>query len=641
MSTPLVSIVTPSYNQADYLEQTMRSVLDQDYPNMEYMVVDGGSSDGSVEIIRKYQHRLAWWVSEPDKGQSDAINKGFQRAKGEIIAWLNSDDIYMPGAIQKAVDALQSDPSTAFVYANLHSINARGEHVNTIRYRQYNLVDLLAFHIIGQPTVFVRRSILDEVGWLDTNYDYLLDHHLWLRLATKAPFLYIPQEWAAARFHPLAKNVAQAKGFGVEAYRILDWAKTQPKLAEAMALAPERIWGGAHRFNARYLLDGGAPLEALKAYWKVWRAYPDYAYQHWHRIFFSFISLIGLESLRRIFYRRYYVLPKQIDQPAESLIEPIQRPIHKDLPRDIYPPILVTGVHRGSTTWVGRMLSANNLYTYISEPLNILHRPGIMRYPTNHWYLYVSEENEEPFMEPFNETLNLKYHTWREFGSLRSFRDVGRMLRDWSQFSYGRFTGQQVLLKDPFAVFSVRWFAKRLGCRVVIVVRHPAAFVSSLKRLQWPFEFEDLMIQPHLMKDWLEPFREEMDVAQREPSDLIYQASLLWRVIYHVVWQYKREFPDFQVVRHMDLSRNPASEFKALYNRLGLPYTKAVERRIMKSSRAGNPTELSDRSIYSTRLDSLASLQNWKQRLSVEEIDRVRELTADVAQLYYSDEDWD
>jgi glycosyltransferase involved in cell wall biosynthesis len=311
MGTPLVSIVTPSYNQVDYVEETICSVLEQDYPHIEYMVVDGGSSDGSVEIIRKYADRLAWWVSEPDDGQSDAINKGFRRAKGEIIAWLNSDDIYLPGTIKKAVDALQSDPSLAFVYADLRSINARGEHVNTIRYRQFTLEDLLAFHIIGQPTVFMRRSFLDQVGLLDTSYDYLMDHHLWLRMAAKAPFRYVPQEWAAARIHPLAKNVSGVEVYGVEAYRMLEWANAQPKLAEAMARASNRIWGGAHRFNARYLLDGGAPMKALKAYWKVLRCYPLYAFQHWHRILFCFLSLIGLGRLRRIIYRRYYVLPKR------------------------------------------------------------------------------------------------------------------------------------------------------------------------------------------------------------------------------------------------------------------------------------------------------------------------------------------
>jgi glycosyltransferase involved in cell wall biosynthesis len=314
MGTPFVSIITPSYNQADYLDQTIRSVLAQDYPHIEYMVVDGGSSDDSVEIIRKYQHRLAWWVSEPDEGQSDAINKGFQRAKGEIVAWLNSDDVYLPGAIQEAVEALNADPSIAFVYSDYQSINARGEVVNTIRSRQYSLADLLALHIIGQPTVFIRRSYLDEVGILDTSYQYLMDHNLWLRLGAEGRLVHVPQIWAAARVHPMAKNVAQAKGFGLEGYRILAWAKTQPKLAEILEQEPGRIWGGAHRFHARYLLDGGAPWDALKTYWEVWQAYPKYAYEHWHRILFCFISMLGLGKLREILYHRYYLSPESKDE---------------------------------------------------------------------------------------------------------------------------------------------------------------------------------------------------------------------------------------------------------------------------------------------------------------------------------------
>jgi glycosyltransferase involved in cell wall biosynthesis len=314
MGTPLVSIITPSYNQADYLEETLRSVLAQDYPHIEYLVVDGDSQDGSVEIIRKYAEQLAWWVSEPDEGQSEAINKGFQRASGEIVAWLNSDDIYLPGAIREAVEVLEGDPSIAFVYSDYQSINARGEVVNKIQSRQYSLADLLAMHIIGQPTVFVRRRFLDQVGLLDMSYQYLMDHNLWIRLAAEAPFAYVPQEWAAARVHPMAKNVTEAKSFGLEAYRILAWAKTQPKLAEFMAQEPSRIWGGAHRFHARYLLDGGAPWEALKTYWQVWRAYPKYAYEHWHRILFCFASMVGLGKLRRILYRRYYLTPDRKDE---------------------------------------------------------------------------------------------------------------------------------------------------------------------------------------------------------------------------------------------------------------------------------------------------------------------------------------
>lgn len=126
MAQPLVSIVTPSYNQARYLETTLRSVLDQNYPAIEYLVADGGSTDGSVEVLQRYTDRLAWWVSEPDRGQTDALNKGFARARGEILAWLNSDDTYEPGAIAAAVAYLTAHPEIGMVYADTHFIDENG-----------------------------------------------------------------------------------------------------------------------------------------------------------------------------------------------------------------------------------------------------------------------------------------------------------------------------------------------------------------------------------------------------------------------------------------------------------------------------------------------------------------------------------
>ncbi|MGD2026720.1 MAG: glycosyltransferase family 2 protein [Anaerolineales bacterium] len=307
--SPLVTIVTPSYNQVDYLEQTIASVLGQDYPALEYMVVDGDSTDGSVDIIRKHAEDLAWWVSEPDHGQADAINKGLRRAGGKYVAWLNSDDLYLPGTIHKAVAELEKDPKLGMVYGDLHSINALGERVNTINYAPYTLEDLLAFFIIGQPTVFMRRSLLEEVGYLSEAYNYLLDHHLWLRIASVAEMKYIPEPQAAARYHPGAKNMAAAQRFGEEAFRILDWAKTQPDMAALIEQHENRILAGAHRFNARYLLDAGRPRDALRAYRQVWRYNPGFALQHAHRILFALLGLIGLGGLRRVIYRKYLVEP--------------------------------------------------------------------------------------------------------------------------------------------------------------------------------------------------------------------------------------------------------------------------------------------------------------------------------------------
>jgi len=301
---PLVSIITPSFNQGDYLEQCIQSVLAQDYPNLEYLVVDGASTDGSVAVIHKYASRLVWWVSEVDQGQADAINKGLQRAQGKYVAWLNSDDFYIPGAVKNAVEALEAHPQTGFVYGDLASVDAAGQCFNTITYKKYDLSDLLAFRIIGQPAVFMRRQTLQQAGPLDLDYRYLLDHHLWIRLAALAPALYVPQVWAAARHHAAAKNVAQAAGFGAEVYRILEWAQDQVQLAAVIESNRRKVMAGAHRLNARYLLEGGAAAESLKAYWLAFVQQPGYALKHAHRMAYAVLCLLGLGGVNKPF-RKY------------------------------------------------------------------------------------------------------------------------------------------------------------------------------------------------------------------------------------------------------------------------------------------------------------------------------------------------
>ncbi len=216
-------------------------------------------------------------------------------------------------------------------------------------------------------------------------------------------------------------------------------------------------------------------------------------------------------------------------------------------------PILVTGAHRTGTTWVGKMLTAGGGAAYISEPLNVLHRPGVMRVPVPHWYMYIHDDSS--VYAALQETLRFQYHPGLELKSLHSSRDALRMARDWTVFIKGKLLRQRPLLKDPFAVFSIPWFTRQLGCKVVVTVRHPAAFANSLKRLNWPFDFSNLLVQPLLMQHWLEPFRQEMLDFTRRPDDILGQASLLWRMIYQVVDQYRAQIPDLLVVRHEDLSR--------------------------------------------------------------------------------------
>ena len=297
--TPLVSIITPSYNQAGFLEAAIQSVLSQGYPNLEYWVIDGGSTDGSVEIIKKYAGQLSGWISEKDNGQADAINKGFARATGEIVAWLNSDDLYRPGAIQRAVDVFERHPEVGLVYGDVDSIDAEGQIFNRMTYGQWGLQDLMAFNILGQPGVFFRRSVLEEAGYLDLSYQYLLDHHLWLRMALGASLKYTPGEvWAAARIHADAKNVAATAGFGEEAYRLVNWMLEDKRFATYLEGHRNKVRAGAHRLNAFYLLNGGKPGAALKAYWRGFWQNPPTVLKDWRRIGFALLSPLNLSKLR-------------------------------------------------------------------------------------------------------------------------------------------------------------------------------------------------------------------------------------------------------------------------------------------------------------------------------------------------------
>lgn len=218
---PSVSIVTPSFQQVEYLEQTIRSVLAQDYPDMEYIVVDGGSTDGSVDVIRRYENQLTAWVSEPDAGQTDAINKGFSMASGEILAWLNSDDLLYPGAVSAAVDYLQANPEIGLVYGDADYINEEGEVIGRFPAAQTDYRRLMRGYVhIPQQAAFFRAAIWDKVGPLDPSFYFAMDYDLWVRIAAVAPIHYRPECWAAFRLHQTAKSISEADRCWPEMLRV-------------------------------------------------------------------------------------------------------------------------------------------------------------------------------------------------------------------------------------------------------------------------------------------------------------------------------------------------------------------------------------------------------------------------------------
>lgn len=301
-------------------------------------------------------------------------------------------------------------------------------------------------------------------------------------------------------------------------------------------------------------------------------------------------------------------------------------------------PILVTGSHRSGTTWVGKMLAADADTAYISEPLNVLHRPGVYRVPVKYWYTCISDENAAEYLPAFHELLNFQYHTWLEVKSIRSVKDFLRMGRDFRIFFNGSMHGQRALIKDPFALFSCPWFSQRLNCRVVITARHPGGFVSSLKRLGWNFDFDNFLNQPLFMRDHLADDRAAMESMPKD--DIVGQAALLWKFIYRFVHSTRKLFPQFDVVRHEDLSRDPLGGFQALYAKLGLDFTERVRNIVQNSSSSENPARLAKNRTHSVKLDSRASLDNWKKILSPEEITRVRKITEGVSESFYSEEEW-
>ena len=211
-----VTIVTPSYNQAAFLEQTILSVLNQDYPNIEYIVIDGGSRDGSVDIIKKYQHRLAYWVSEPDRGQSHAINKGFQLATGEILNWLNSDDLLMPSAARIAVHYLTEKPEVGMVYGDRLVIDAKGNTLKLIEHPSFNPRVMLYNIAIPQETAFFRRQHWIEVNGVNEALRYCMDYELWIKLNKVTQIYHIPFVLGAYRSHEVAKSTA---GYDIQGER--------------------------------------------------------------------------------------------------------------------------------------------------------------------------------------------------------------------------------------------------------------------------------------------------------------------------------------------------------------------------------------------------------------------------------------
>jgi hypothetical protein len=210
----------------------------------------------------------------------------------------------MLNTVSVAVRCFEQNPDVTLIYADMLAVDGTGQTINILRYNQLTLQDLLCFQIIGQPSVFFRRSAFEKAGPLEISFHFMLDHQLWIRLAQQGRILHVPQIWSAARYHPGAKNRARAAEFGREAFRVLDWAQTQPGLAESVAGVKRRAQGSAHRYDARYRLDGGQPGAALLAWIRALFLHPPTALRRLNILAAALLELTGLSRLREAVLRR-------------------------------------------------------------------------------------------------------------------------------------------------------------------------------------------------------------------------------------------------------------------------------------------------------------------------------------------------
>jgi len=204
---PKISIVTPSYNQAQFLERTILSVLNQNYPNLEYIIIDGGSTDGSIEIIKKYEKYLAYWVSEKDKGQTDAINKGFQKSTGKIIAWLNSDDTYLPETLYKVMKNFKQNPEADLIFGNIYFINEHDKRIGELKFTEFDFNTLIyEGGNLHQTGTFWTRKVYEKVGGLNSDYKFCMDYDFFCRVAKAGKLYHMRDFLANFRIHANAKS---------------------------------------------------------------------------------------------------------------------------------------------------------------------------------------------------------------------------------------------------------------------------------------------------------------------------------------------------------------------------------------------------------------------------------------------------
>jgi glycosyltransferase involved in cell wall biosynthesis len=273
---PLVTIVTPTYNQAAFLRETLDSVLAQDYPSIEHIVIDDGSTDETPRVLEEYAGRVDW-ERHANMGQTPTINKGWQRSRGEILTWLNSDDTLLPGAVTKAVEYLQAHPDCGIVFGDTLFTEPDGSPIERSKARtgfDYREFVLSCENPIPQPSAFIRRSVVDDAGLLDPHYYYFMDWDFFLRAGVRHRIEYTPELLSTYRLHPESKTVAQAARAAPELEVMYRNYFALPDVPADIRREQARATANMYFTSGGYYIKGGDRAGAARAAMKALRAHP-------------------------------------------------------------------------------------------------------------------------------------------------------------------------------------------------------------------------------------------------------------------------------------------------------------------------------------------------------------------------------
>jgi len=305
-------------------------------------------------------------------------------------------------------------------------------------------------------------------------------------------------------------------------------------------------------------------------------------------------------------------------------------------------PILVSGSPRSGTTWVGRMLALSPLINYIHEPFNPDKLPtkAVWNLKFDTHFTYICDENSAKYYKSIKKVMEGKYNWLYPLAHARSIANLSDIMERRRKFNHCRSIGGVTLIKDPIAIMSCEWLSQQFDISTIIMSRHPAAFVASIKRLGWGTHPENWALpQKFLMRDYLAPYEKEISALQSGNHDIIERASLAWKLHHHVIHLYKTKHNDWKFIRHEDISRDPVNGFKDLFSWTKLPFTPEIKQQINEHSGKSNPSNATAKE-KPIKLNSQANISNWKSQLTPAEIEQIRKNVEDVSKYFYTDKDW-